>query len=196
VVEALKAVRFVEFGVADGVRDQRQRSAALPSYIRHHVFLNVFGAVAAPEEFTIGNEKWKIVAKLLIFGLFSTFWQRKSKYRNQNVTTPFSHPEKDFKPLNHSKNSENCLNTVSKCFIYFFFTAKTAKNGHFRLSGIVGNCRKLSGKTDKHCLYNQTTENYFKRRIRLWQFLNPTYQENISHCRSITVNNSWLCCRK
>jgi len=51
--------------------------------------------LAAPEGFTIGNEKWKIVAKLLIFGLFSTFWQRKSKYRNQNVTTPFSHPEKD-----------------------------------------------------------------------------------------------------
>ena len=33
--------------------------------------------LVSPEEFTIGNEKWKIVAKILIFGLFSTFWQLK-----------------------------------------------------------------------------------------------------------------------
>ena len=38
--------------------------------------------------------------------------------------------------------SGETLNTLSKYFIYFFFTPKTAKNGHFCLSEFVGICRE------------------------------------------------------
>ena len=47
-IEAVKAVRLIKHGVSDGIRDQGKVLAVLGSYIRNHVFMNVFGADALP----------------------------------------------------------------------------------------------------------------------------------------------------
>ena len=72
---------------------------------------------------------------MCIFSRFCTFCRRKSGNRRQNGNKHFSWCIEAY-------NSVKILNTVSKYFIYFFFTPKTVKNGHFCLSEIVGNCRK------------------------------------------------------
>ena len=47
-IEALKTIRLVKHGVADGICYQGQMAAALGSYVWDHVFVNVSCAYALP----------------------------------------------------------------------------------------------------------------------------------------------------